>query len=244
MSWLITGGSSGIGAQLVDELVADDQDVIVWDIREPGNGAARFETVDLMDEQAIDAAAARVEGPLNALIHVAGLATLTSIADPDLTAKLRSTYELHVVALARMAQRFRAQLKAGGGSIVAVASAAMDVTYPGTIAYGSSKLALSRLTQQLSVELGEDGIRVNTVAPGAVATPMTRDFWSDPERSAGRRSIIPLGHQADPAAITSAIRFLASSAASYVTGETLWVDGGVRHGLFNQAVRDFAKSGG
>src|SRR5688500_16556892 len=127
MSWLVTGGSSGIGAQLVDELIAAGESVIVWDIRAPTNPSARFDALDLRDDRAITAAAARVVGPLKALVHVAGLAMPTSIADPDLTTKLRSTYELHVVAFARMVQLFRKQLKNGGGSIIGVASAAMNV---------------------------------------------------------------------------------------------------------------------
>ena len=118
----------------------------------------------------------------------------------------------------------------------------MYVVYPGTLAYGASKAALRRSIAQLAVELGGVGIRVNGVAPGAIATPLTAPTWADPNFVAQRLAIIPLGVQGKPESISSLVRYLASDEAQYITGETINVDGGVRHGIFNQAVRAAGKT--
>jgi NAD(P)-dependent dehydrogenase (short-subunit alcohol dehydrogenase family) len=237
--WVVTGGASGIGAQLVKDLAVAGEDVTVWDIKPPAGGAA-YEFVDLSKPGAVEAAASKVTGPLKSFVHCAGISAPTSIADAKVADLLRAAFEVHVVSFVVGVQKLADRLVEGKGSVVAIVSAGMDIVYPATLAYGSTKAALRRTIDQLSVELGGRGIRINGIAPGAVATPMTEASWSDKAYADERRSFIPLGRQAGPDAISNVVRFLASDAAEYITGETIYVDGGVRHGIFNQAARKYA----
>jgi NAD(P)-dependent dehydrogenase (short-subunit alcohol dehydrogenase family) len=91
--------------------------------------------------------------------------------------------------------------------------------------------------RQLAVELGHLGIRVNGVSPGAIATEMTRTAWEDPAVAAERMRPIALRSRAEPRAVSDTIRFLASDAARYITGATVWVDGGLRLGLFRETAQ-------
>jgi NAD(P)-dependent dehydrogenase (short-subunit alcohol dehydrogenase family) len=229
MTWLVTGGSSGIGAALTTELLDAGQDVLVWDTVAPQDERAYYRPVDLIAPNDIEEAAQGITAPVHTVVHCAGVLLSSGVASPNLVEHLRIEYELHVVALARIVQATLASLVETGGSVVALASAAMSVIYPASAAYGCSKAAVERLVKQLAVELGPSGVRANTVAPGAVATPMTARIWADSERAAERRSRIPLRRQAEPAEVVKVIRFLASDEARYITGETVWVDGGARH---------------
>ena len=239
MTWVITGGASGIGRRLAHDLIAAGENVVVWDRTTPPF-AVDHTVFDLTEDGAIESAATAVDGPLRAFVHCAGVPAAASIRNPGTVSALRLAYEVHVVAFIRATQALLDKLVAGSGSVVAVTSAAMEVVYPGTLAYGASKAALGRAVAQLAVELGGLGVRVNAVSPGAVATPMSQDMWADPEFASARRAVIPLKDQAPPEAITEAIRFLVSAAARFVTGEVLWVDGGVRHGTFNHDVQKVA----
>lgn len=242
--WIVTGGASGIGAQVVADLLATGEEAIVWDIKAPApNVAATFRRVDLLLPGDIDAAAAEIAAPLRGFIHCAGITAPTSITQPNAAAQLRAAFEIHVVSFVAGVQGLVERLVEGGGSVVATASAAMDVLYPATLAYGSSKAALRRAIDQLAVELAPRGIRVNGVAPGAIRTPMTQAAWSDEAYAADRRGYIPLGRQGEASAVSRLALFLASDAADYITGETIYVDGGVRHGIFNQLVRRYAETG-
>lgn len=231
MAWLVTGGSSGIGAALTGELLLAGEDVIVWDRVAPGDDRATYQLVELTAPHSVEEAAGKLEVPVTTVVHCAGMLLNSTVTNPDLVAHLRTEYELHVVALARIVQATLTSLVETGGSVIGLASAAMSVVYPGSAAYGCSKAAVERFIQQLAVELGPLGVRANAVAPGAVDTPMTARAWADRERAARRRAGIPLGRRADPDEVVSVIRFLASDDARYITGETVWVDGGARHGM-------------
>jgi glucose 1-dehydrogenase len=191
----------------------------------------------------IEAAANGISGGVRAFVHCAGTGVVTSSAHADVAQQLRLAFELYVVAFVAGVQGLYDRLIGGLGAIIAVSSAAMDVVYPDTLAYGASKAALRRVIDQLAVELGPKGVRVNGVSPGAIDTPMTRRSWSDARFAAERCALIPLGRQAQPRSVTSLIRLLVSAAADYITGETIFVDGGVRHGIFNSAAYAFAESG-
>lgn len=231
MAWLVTGGSSGIGAALTGELLGAGEDVVVWDRVAPGDGRAAYQLVDLTAPHGVEDAASKLEAPVSTVVHCAGLLLSSGVTSPDLVGHMRLEYELHVVALARVVQATLASLIETQGSVIGLASAAMSVVYPASAAYGCSKAAVERLIQQLAVELGPSGVRANAVAPGAVDTPMTARVWADRERAARRRASIPLGRRADPDEVVKVIRFLASDDARYITGETVWVDGGARHGM-------------
>src|SRR5262249_32623810 len=112
-----------------------------------------------------------------------------------------------------------------GGAIVSVASVSGLSAAPLHGAYGAAKAGLISLTKTLAVELAASGIRVNAVAPGAIATPRALAMTS-PERRAESARAIPMGRWGEPEEIAKAVTFLASDLASYITGQTLVVDGG------------------
>jgi NAD(P)-dependent dehydrogenase (short-subunit alcohol dehydrogenase family) len=113
-----------------------------------------------------------------------------------------------------------------GGSMVFVASVSGIFSAPRHAAYGAAKAGLMSWVRSLAVELGPKGIRVNAVAPGAVWTPRISKLLGDKGREQQSRNA-PLGRVAEPKDIASAILFLSSDLAGYVTGQTLVVDGGV-----------------
>lgn len=238
---IVTGGSSGIGLQIVQDMKARGDDVVSWDIKAPPPDCDfAFETVDLTDLQAIRSAADRAPLTVDTFVHCAGVFQSTSIADDNLTEAMLFAFRVHTLAFVAAVQALLEKFTPGNASVIAITSAGMDMVYPGTLAYGPSKAALHRAVVQLAVELGGRGIRVNGIAPGAVATDMTRHLWQDPAYAIERTKHIPLGRQAEPRAVSDAVAFLASPAASYITGEILWVDGGVRHGMFQPGIRALA----
>jgi glucose 1-dehydrogenase len=122
----------------------------------------------------------------------------------------------------------RAMRDAGrGGSIVNVSSIHEDVPFPGYAPYAASKGGIRMLMRNLAVELAPHRIRVNNVAPGAIATPINRSTLASPEKVAILDRIIPVGRMGEPDEVAQVALFLASDAASYVTGSTYYVDGGM-----------------
>jgi NAD(P)-dependent dehydrogenase (short-subunit alcohol dehydrogenase family) len=112
------------------------------------------------------------------------------------------------------------------GNIINVASIASFVGVGDTLGYSPSKGAVKLFTQALARDLGSDGIRVNAIAPGVIDTPMTESTREDPARLAGFMTRTPLARVGKPEELIGPVIFLASSAASYVTGAVLPVDGG------------------
>jgi 3-oxoacyl-[acyl-carrier protein] reductase len=113
----------------------------------------------------------------------------------------------------------------GGGSIVNIGSGCNKVAFPELVAYTASKGGIEMFTKVSAVELGPYGIRVNCVAPGAVEVERTR--LEDPDYAGTWGRITPLGRVAQPSDIAKVVKFLASPEAAFVTGQTIWVDGGM-----------------
>lgn len=242
--WIVTGGASGIGLHMARDLIGRGHEVLVWDIKAPpADAGLSFDQVDLTQPEAIAAAAARVTREVDNFVHCAGVIAATSIVHDNLAAMMELAFRLHCLAFVASVQALLDKFPKSGASIVAICSAGMDMVYPGTIAYGASKAALHRAIIQLAVELGGRGIRVNGVAPGAIATDMTRHLWQDPDFARERLKHIALGRQAEPSVVSDAVAFLCSDAGCYVTGQTLWVDGGVQRGIFQPGVRTFMDGG-
>lgn len=165
-------------------------------------------------------------GACDALVTCAGV----QLRKPALEIAEREWEELLAVNLTgvflscqRAARRMR---EAGGGAIVNVTSLTERIGLPNLAAYGASKGGVGQLTRALAVELAPHGVRVNAVAPGRVETRMTEDVFAREEVRSSFLARIPLARAGHPEEIGAAIAFLVSPAASYVTGETLVVDGG------------------
>lgn len=235
---IVTGGVSGIGAAITERLAAEGASVIAADINDDLIAGAtetfgqavtgvRADVTSEDDVAALVTEAVDRHGTLDAMFNVAGgarMGTLTDLSfeDFDLTVRLN----LHSAFLGtRLAARaFLAEAKAG--AIVNVAS--LNATVPAHLlaAYTAAKAGAAMLSRQAALELGEHGIRVNTVSPGLTATPMTKGMLDTPGVTEAYMSRIPLDRPATPSEIAAAATFLASDDASYITGDNLIVDGG------------------
>ena len=241
--WIVTGGASGIGLQLVRDLVARGHEVLVWDLKAPpAIDGVTSTIVDLSDNDAVTAAATAMSRDVDCFIHCAGVFASTSIHHDNLAAAMEITWRVHTLSFVLAVQGLLPRLKPGS-SIIGITSAAQELVYPGVLGYGSSKAALAQAIKILSVELGERGVRVNGISPGSIETDMTAHLWADPDYARERLKHIPLGTRADTSVISEAIAYLVSDAARYTTGHVLWVDGGVRQGIFRDAVRAVVAQG-
>jgi 3-oxoacyl-[acyl-carrier protein] reductase len=179
----------------------------------------------LADVQAAFDAARSAHGPVDVVVDVIGEARWGHTVDLDDDAwdesfdiVLRHFFNVARVAGKHMAAR-------GSGAIVAISSVSGFRSAPRHGPYGAAKAGLMALVRTLAVELAGNGVRVNSVAPGAVLTPRVVEIMDEARRAESAASI-PLGRMASPDDIARAVVFLASDLASYVTGQTLVVDGG------------------
>jgi 3-oxoacyl-[acyl-carrier protein] reductase len=237
---LVAGAGRGIGAACarifaaagarVSCLDADRGrcDAVVQELRRSGRDAVPIEC-DIRRHIEVEAAVARAVdcfGRLDVCVDVVGAARwgrFVELSDEDwddsFTLVLR-----HVFYLARAVGR-QMMAQGSGGAIVSIASVSGLTSAPLHGAYGAAKAGLIALTKTLAMELAASGIRVNSVAPGAVRTPRLMEITTEARRAESARSI-PLGRLAEPEEIAAVVLFLASALASYVTGQTIIADGG------------------
>ena len=229
---LVTGGSTGIGNAAARMFRAARARVIVTGTRA---NAAEYAGSDgdlagleyhQLDQGDRDAVAAFDPGVarLDALV-IAGakVAYRRQEFETDIFADVLAT---NLIGPMQLATKFRAML-AGQGSITFIGSVA---SFRGTIgqpAYSASKGGLLTLTKTLAQAFARDGIRVNLVAPGLVRSKMTAVTWQDPDRLAATERQVPLARIGEPDDIADAIVFLSSPLASYITGTSLVIDGGL-----------------
>ncbi len=226
---VVTGGASGIGAACAELLAAAGATVVVLDREVPADADAI--RLDVTDEAAIDAAMAEVaerHGRIDVLVASAGIAirrpaTELSLADWQKVVDVNLT---GVFLCARAAARH--MIGSGGGSIVTIASVLGVVgggVYP-NISYQAAKGGVINLTRALALEWAEHGIRVNSVAPTYVNTPLTAGLVADPDVLRQIEERTPLGRLAEPGEVADAVLFLAARGSAMVTGHVLAVDGG------------------
>ncbi|MDO6414504.1 SDR family NAD(P)-dependent oxidoreductase [Sphingomonas sp. BIUV-7] len=229
---IVTGGSSGIGAATVERLAAEGAQVIVADVNAPADAASvHYLACDVTDPAAAAATieeTVRLYGRLDILINNAGVGYLAEAEDMPFDAWDR-VFAINVNAVfyaCRVA--IPAMRASGGGAIVNVASISGLAGDYGFGAYSASKGAVVNFTRTLALDAARDHIRVNALCPGAVAqTAMgVGSHGSDADKQEWTDRI-PLGRYGTPVEVASAIAFLASDEASYITGSVMVVDGGV-----------------
>ncbi len=237
---LVTGGSRGIGRAICLELAAkgatvlvnyhqnaDAADDVVRTIADQGGEATALQADVSNDSEVTDLFKQAIadQGTIDILVNNAGMTrdNVIMLMKPDdfdavLATNLRSCW-LCCKAASRTMMRKRS------GSIVNITSVVGIAGNGGQTNYAASKAGIIGLTKSLAKELAVRGVRVNAVAPGFVETDMTADLSDDLKGAA--LVAIPLGRMGDPQDIAKAVAFLASSDASYITGQTLVVDGGM-----------------
>ena len=230
---VVTGGSSGIGRAIVDHLIDKRWVVLNIDRVKPQHTTGSFSdlrtfTCDLVraDERAAVMEAIVDEFPvINALINNAGY------VDPrpaHLPQDWDGLLEIHLKTAVNLAQlTLRGLSRSGSGSIVNISSTAAHRGLPGRLTYNAAKAAIESATRTLACEWGEVNVRVNTVAPGLILTENARHIYEAGDANAEARTAqIPLGRMGLPSEVANVVGFLVSDESSYVTGQTIVVDGG------------------
>jgi NAD(P)-dependent dehydrogenase (short-subunit alcohol dehydrogenase family) len=242
---VVTGCASGIGAHVVRQLTELGADVVGLDKRPPTTEVAEFHALDLTDPASIDRAVTSIGGQVDALFNIAGVSS--GVGDPLLVVTI------NFLGLRRVTEALLANMRAGS-SVVSVSSLAASGyrehqqvvggllntetmtegidwcrRHPDVLADGGyrlSKEAIILYTMSNTAALGANGIRINCTGPGVTETPIL-----DQLRTAYGQEYLddipkPLGRVADPAEQAAVLVFLNSQAASYISGQVLWVDGG------------------
>ncbi len=228
---LISGASSGIGAAIARAFKATGARVTATGVTQMEVDAARarpdmdgisITLLDVREAQAINALIEAV-GDLDVLVNCAGVIRRGAEHDPDVFADVLN---INLTGTMRLCTAARPGLAARKGCIVNTAS--MLSFFGGGLVpgYSASKGGVAQLTKSLAIAYAVDGIRVNAVAPGWIATPLTQALTQDAERSAQILARTPLGRWGTPEDVADPVLFLASPAARFVTGVILPVDGG------------------
>jgi NAD(P)-dependent dehydrogenase (short-subunit alcohol dehydrogenase family) len=238
---LVTGASSGIGWAIAERLQRDDFALGFHSHRDHEGSRTRFEELssrgpaalllgDVSEATAgerLVAETVHALGRLDVLVNNAGVTVAKPVLELEADdfdrifgVDVRGAFLLAAAA----AKQMRGQ-DGGGGVIVNVTSVHEHVPRPGFALYASAKAALGMLTRSLALELAADGIRVNAVAPGAIATERN-------EEAGELGDEIPLGRPGDPGEVADVVAFLASDAAGYVSGASVLVDGAMAQQVF------------
>jgi NAD(P)-dependent dehydrogenase (short-subunit alcohol dehydrogenase family) len=243
---LVTGASYGIGAATAIGLAEDGFDVAVTDlatgdladtlgrIAATGRRAVPI-ALDVRAQASVEgafAAAASAFGRLDVLVNNAGVPNLGKAAVDVTRAEWDNVLAVNLSGTFFMAQAMGRHLIGAGrpGVIVSLASTHGLVGFAKTSAYGIAKAGISHMTRMLAIEWAGHGIRVNAVAPGTTETPSRAPRLADPEHRARMLGRIPAGRFGTAEEMAAAVRYLASPQASYITGQTLVLDGGLTAG--------------
>ena len=239
---LITGASSGLGRVGAERFAAEGAKVVIADMADgdevveaiaAAGGEASYVNCNVTDEQSVEAAvqhAVETFGGLHVLYNNAGV----MLGDDDgPTNTSMETYNLTMDinvkgVLLGCKYAIPAMLASGGGSIVNVASfvAHMGAATP-PIAYTASKGAVLAMTREIATIYARQGIRANALCPGPIMTPLLAKFLSDDEKRNRRLVHIPMGRFGEPIEIANGALFLASDESSWMTGQSLIIDGGI-----------------
>ncbi len=233
-SVLVTGGTSGIGHAVASAFDDAGASVTITGRRasaddyETDLGRFGYRSVEMTDPTSVDALVEGL-GSLDILVNNAG-ANFPGGRDEWEPDTFAAALTLNLAGPMRLTIGCRERLAAssldGGASVISLASMAAFRSVPIVPGYGSAKAGLVTLTHNLARQWVGHGIRVNAVAPGVIDTPMTAPMAAFPELLASEVAHIPMGRLGMPTEISGCVLFLASSAASYITGHVLAADGG------------------
>ncbi|GLK54562.1 NAD(P)-dependent dehydrogenase (short-subunit alcohol dehydrogenase family) [Methylopila capsulata] len=224
---VVTGGTSGIGLGVAEALAALGASVRVVGFGASGVAASPGLDLTAQELDVTDAAgvAAFVDGldRLDVLVNCAGVIRRAAEHDPEV---FEQVIAINLTGTMRFCALARPRLAASKGSIVNMASMLSFFGAGLAPAYSASKGGVMQLTKSLAIAYAPEGIRVNAVAPGWIATPLTQALQDDTARAGAILSRTPLGRWGAPADVAEGVVFLASPAAAFVTGVILPVDGG------------------
>ncbi|OBB46887.1 SDR family NAD(P)-dependent oxidoreductase [Mycobacterium sp. 852002-51961_SCH5331710] len=240
-SALVTGAAGGIGSAVAQALADAGAAVLVTDLDKDGaaavaerisasGGRAEAAALDVSDRASADAAAAQAaalaDGALHIVINNAGV-TKPAMFEKTTQEAFRLLFDIHVMGAFNVTQAALPHIPTDGtGRIVNVTSAAGLTGTLGQVNYSAAKAGIIGFTKSLARELATKKIMVNALAPLA-ATPMTETIRTNEKFAANMMNRIPMKRWADPEEIAGAFVFMASDAASYITGQVLPVDGGM-----------------
>jgi glucose 1-dehydrogenase len=240
---IVTGGSLGIGAGIVRRLAAEGAavtldyhvhsaaaDAIADEVKQRGGKAlvVQADVSQVQDLQKLIEQTVAAFGRLDLMVNNAGIEKPQPFADvsPDdfdrqIGVDLRGPFFGTQLAVKQMIAQ------GGGGCIINISSVHEDLPMPGNVVYCMAKGGLRMFTRTLANALAEHKIRIVNIGPGAIATPINKETQEDPQRRDALLAEIPLKRIGQPEDVAAAVAWLASDDASYITGTTLFVDGGL-----------------
>jgi NAD(P)-dependent dehydrogenase (short-subunit alcohol dehydrogenase family) len=233
---IVTGGAQGIGEACIRRFAREGAQVVIADIDDSRGAALAAELgglyihCDVGDKAQVDALVAQTlaaHGRIDVLVNNAGIfkaADFLEVTEADFDAVLRINLKGSFLVGQAVA---RVMAGAGKGSIINMSSVNAVLTIPTIASYNVSKGGINQLTRVMALALADKGVRVNAVAPGTIATELAaKAVLTSPEATARIMSRTPMKRLGEPSEIADTVAYLASDAASYITGEIVVVDGG------------------
>jgi glucose 1-dehydrogenase len=246
---IVTGAAKGIGLACAQRLAADGAKVVVADVEEAAGESAANDIAQNVSEDGREATFVHCDvskkldvrnlvtatldayGAIDILVNNAGIVAggdFLEISEADFDRVLAVNLKGAFLVGQSVARQMVEQLKSGGkpGSIINMSSINAVFAIPTQVPYSVSKGGMNQLTKVMALSLAPHGIRVNAIGPGSIMTDMLQSVVSDKEARQRVLSRTPLGRIGDPAEIAAVAAFLASDDASYITGQTIYADGG------------------
>jgi NAD(P)-dependent dehydrogenase (short-subunit alcohol dehydrogenase family) len=242
---VVSGGSRGIGKAIAAEFARRDARVVISSRNvdtlaaaakelSVGRHPVEFRVSDISDPEASERLIAEVvssAGRIDTLVNVAGI-NIRKRAESYTPAEYDSIVNTNLRGLFFSAQAAGKRMIAqNSGSIINIDSLNTNTPLRGVLPYAISKAGVSMMTRGLAAEWGEYGVRVNAIAPGFILTDLTKKLWSDPTMQAWGRENTPLKRLGQVDDLTGTAIYLASTASRYMTGQVLYVDGGISAGM-------------